>query len=293
MPARRQSMHRRMIVNTLTAAVASIAASISLGATGDEAQARITADVAAGRPVVVHVIVALCDNENQGIVPVPRHLGNGQDARSNLYWGALFGVRTYFVRQGGWTSVSVEKPSDTRIRERAVFVGTVQRAGRPASVHVVADAWDGAEIKAAIERFLSLAAGGATEQVSLGRGAEARSITAGGSAHVVAFVGHDGLMDFSLRGPDKRVGQAPPNSSIVLACASKPYFLDKLRAAGSHPLLLTTGLMAPEAYTLDAAIRSWIGGASVDATREAAATAYQRYQKCGMRAARNLFWGEP
>jgi hypothetical protein len=42
----------------------SAARSTAAAATGAEAQARIAADVAAGRPIVVHVIVALCDNEN-------------------------------------------------------------------------------------------------------------------------------------------------------------------------------------------------------------------------------------
>ncbi|MGC6431949.1 MAG: hypothetical protein ACON5F_12965 [Jejuia sp.] len=37
----------------------------------------------------IHVYVALCDNINQGIVPVPAKLGNGQDPKNNLYWGAM------------------------------------------------------------------------------------------------------------------------------------------------------------------------------------------------------------
>ena len=77
----------------------------------------------------------------------------------------------------------------------------------------------------------------------------------------------------------------------MLACASKPYFLEKLDAMGSHPLLLTTNLMAPEAYSLDAALRAWIGGASVVATGDAAAAAYHEHQRCGPGAARRLFWG--
>jgi hypothetical protein len=240
----------------------------------------------------VHVIVALCDNVNQGIVPVARHLGNGQDPRSNLYWGALFGVRTFFVRQGGWTSLPVEQPSDKRILERAVFFSHAQRAGGSAAVYVVADAWDGAEIRPAIERFLTVASGDGVETISLRQGREEVSLSAGGSAHLVAYVGHNGLMDFSMRAPDTRIDRKAAGSSIVLACASKPYFLDLLRAIGSHRLLLTTGLMAPEAYTLDAAIRSWAGGRSAASTREAAASAYQKYQRCGLRAARNLFWSE-
>src|SRR5687768_2778496 len=41
---------------------------------------------------VVHVFVALCDNEYQGIVPVPARIGNGDDPDNNLYWGAAYGV---------------------------------------------------------------------------------------------------------------------------------------------------------------------------------------------------------
>jgi len=51
------------------------------GATLEEVVARRDADFAAGRPLVAHVVVALCDNEFQGIVPVPASLGNGADPR--------------------------------------------------------------------------------------------------------------------------------------------------------------------------------------------------------------------
>ncbi len=38
----------------------------------------------------IHVFVALADNQNQGIVPVPAALGNGEDPERNLYWGSAF-----------------------------------------------------------------------------------------------------------------------------------------------------------------------------------------------------------
>ena len=46
----------------------------------------------------IHVFVALCDNKYQGIVPVPAKIGNGQDAATNLYWGAAFGVKTFLTK---------------------------------------------------------------------------------------------------------------------------------------------------------------------------------------------------
>src|SRR5215510_9764823 len=58
------------------------------------------------RPVVVHVFVALADNRTQGIVPVPAGLGNGKDPANNLYWGAAFGVKTFFKKSSAWKTVS-------------------------------------------------------------------------------------------------------------------------------------------------------------------------------------------
>ena len=284
-----RKIHRILALSLLLIPAAGIATEAP-AATGEEVQARIRRDVAAGLPVVAHVIVALCDNEHQGINPVDSRLGNGQDPPSNLYWGALYGVRSFFVREGGWTRLAVAKPADERILDRVVLRRHVEREGRRTTVFVVADAWDGAEIKAAIERFLTCAGGGAPETVRLVQGADSLSLAAGGAAHLVAYVGHDGLMEFSLEDPAQRAEGAQASSSMVLACSSRHYFLEKLRSAGSHALLLTTGLMAPEAYTLDAAIRSWAEGATPAETRAAAADAYDRYQPCGRQAALNLFW---
>ena len=265
--------------------------SVSGAATGQETQARIAGDLAAGRPIVVHVVVALCDNQNQGIVPVPKHLGNGQDPNSNLYWGALYGVRTFFPRRGGWTALPVDGQTNTEIRERLVFFREVTRGDGVVPVYIVAEAWDGAEIKSAIGRFFEIASGVGTEQVSFRRGSKQATISAGGSAHLVAFVGHNGLMDFSFRGTAERMPRQVASSSIVLACASKPYFLDLLRGVGSHPCCsrLDSWHRRPTRWTLRSDLRAQ--GGSVAAVRDAAATAYHAYQRCGRQAARNLFWG--
>lgn len=291
---REQIRSRRAWIMGLTLALSVMLSSLSAwgGASGRESQDRMTRDITAGLPVVIHVVVALCDNLHQGIVPVPAGIGNGQDPQSNLYWGAMYGVRTYLTRQAGWSRLQVVQPSDPKIQERIVLYTRIPRQGRAVPTYLVADAWDGAEMRGAIETFLSLASGKGVEVISPGSTADKISISAGGAAHLVTFVGHNGLMDFSVVGPTQRADKAPAASSMVLACASKPYFEQTLKGVGSHPLLLTTGLMAPEAYTLDAAIRSWVGGGTVAATREAAAQAYHKYQKCGLKAARGLFWGE-
>ena len=103
-------------------------------------------------PKSIHIIVALCDNEFQGIVPVSDLLGNGREPGTNLYWGALFGVKT-----------------------------------------------------------------------------------------------------------------------------------------NVNPILLTTGLMAPESYILGSVFESWIKKESKEDIRTQATIAYNKYQKCGLKAAKNLF----
>jgi hypothetical protein len=69
---------------------------------------------------------------------------------------------------------------------------------------------------------------------------------------------------------------------------SKTYFAAPLRVSGAQPLLWTTGLMAPEAYTLKSAIDGWILNETHAQIRERAAAAYDKYQKCGIKGARRL-----
>jgi hypothetical protein len=95
-------------------------------------------------------------------------------------------------------------------------------------------------------------------------------------------------MDFSLdQYPQKNDGN--PCDAVILACASKQYFSSPLRQTGANPILWTTGLMAPESYVLKAAIDGWILNESGEKIRKRAAEAYNSYQRCGLRAALNLF----
>jgi hypothetical protein len=97
-------------------------------------------------------------------------------------------------------------------------------------------------------------------------------------------------MDFQLtRYPSQK--DVSHRDVIVLACASKQYFADGVRASGAYPLLWTTNLMAPEAYTLKSALDGWIAEENREQIRDRAAAAYDKYQKCGVRAARRLLVG--
>lgn len=309
-------------------------------------------------PRVVHVYVALCDNEHQGIEPVPKALGDGEDPEHNLYWGAMYGVKTFFSRSAIWSVVAtVEKPSGA-VLERVVFRHAT------ANAYIVADAYKGSEIKRAITDFLDAVSGEASETVTVRVGEAEVSFEAGGAAELVAYVGHNGLMDFDLeegepdeggrreggdQGADKAgegadgkavTGDANSGASevddaarardtaredggagadtganggaeavtdaaasgdaakrdaaasrgaVVLCCMSNSYFSKRLEKAGVRPLLTTTGLMAPEAYTLKAALDGWIANESAEQIRVRAARAYDEYQDCNLAAAKRLF----
>jgi hypothetical protein len=62
-----------------------------------------------------------------------------------------------------------------------------------------------------------------------------------------------------------------------------------MKRTGAKPLLWTTGLMAPEAYTLESAIEGWILKESGKEIWMRASKIYARYQKCGLNSAKRLF----
>jgi len=227
----------------------------------------------------VHVFVALADNQHQGIIPVRARLGNGLDPDHNLYWGAAAGVRTFFARSAEWSLVNCSQKPKAEVLERCVF------KHRKAEVYMVADAYRGDEIREAILDFFDAAGGGSAETIKL---PDAVAVTIRGGSSLVAYVGHDGLMDFQLPLLPRKKNDAR-RDAIILACASKQYFAQALRTAGAYPLLWTTGLMAPEAYTLKSALDGWIAGETDQQIHERAAAAYDKYQRCGMRGARRLF----
>jgi hypothetical protein len=233
-------------------------------------------------PHAVHVYVALADNLHQGIVPVPSKLGNGQDPARNLYWGAAFGVKTYFKKSPEWKLLTCGPGHKPIVLERCIF----EHDDRVA--YLVADAYDGAHIREAVTDFLTATAGGNQETITFGQSGWQLNLAAGGAADLVAYVGHDAFMDFQIPPIAGSKGNKQ-RRAIVLACASKSFFAPYIRPTGADPLLWTTGLMAPEAYTLEAALDGWIAGEDDEAIRRRAAEAYDKYQKCGSRGALRLF----
>lgn len=229
------------------------------------------------KPKTIHVFVALCDNVNQGIVPVPSKLGNGQDPRNNLYWGAMYGVKSYFKRSKEWALISTTVKPEPYVLERILFKHTTK------NIYLLADAYDGKYIKQATVSFLEASAGNNKTTVNYNE----IEFSFSGESDLVVYIGHDGLMEFDVSGNFKRLDEAK-RDAIILACVSKDYFKPYLQQTKANPLVWSTGLMSPEAYTLKWALDGWILNETNLQIRERAAKAYNHYQKCGINGARRL-----
>lgn len=181
-------------------------------------------------PRVVHVFVSLADNQHQGIVPVPARLGDGDAPASNLYWGAAFGVKTFFRSSPDWELISTSSGPSLSILERCVF------KHRRQDVYLVADAYRGSQMREAVADFLSAASGRNSQSLTVRSKQASATILTGGGADLVVYVGHDAFMDFQI--PPAIGGKAArPRMAIVLACASKSYFASYLKSAQATPLL--------------------------------------------------------
>jgi len=255
---------------------------------GDEPgwdRARIQEDLEAGRPLVVHVLVALCSNDQ--IDCGSSIAGRAGNLSHNVYWGAIFGARRFLERKHSeFSRLSLEKIDDV-VLERAVYRRRVpaarwklQREGSVEQI-VVLDAVHGDAINRAVSGFWSAAASG--ERLSIVDGGRTRAL----SVHVAGYVGHNRLMDGVALPEAKPSPAALP--SFVLACYSESYFGTKLRKAGSTPLVTTRQLMAPEGYVLDAVLRGIGDGDDRSKIRERAVSAYAKWQKLSHGVASGIF----
>ncbi|WP_035615127.1 hypothetical protein [Haloferula sp. BvORR071] len=211
----------------------------------------------------IAVFVGLCDNATQGIVKVGAKIGDGNKPDDNLYWGCTDGLRSYFKASKNWKLEKHEKSTgDERILERMTFHHATKDAV------LVAEAWRGSNLKECYIAF---------EQSLVS-----------GKQDLVAFVGHNVLMDTAIEEPAAKA-PAGKTSAIVLCCKSESYFNTRLQNAAARPLLLTTQYMYPGSFILHDALEPWLAGKDRGALRSAAGAAYARNQKIKVAAATGVF----
>lgn len=236
--------------------------------------------IASNEPLVIHARVPLCDNDNQGITPVSKLLGNGFDLRNNLYWGAKYGVKHYFKSYTDWTLLESIKDVNSNILERLIFH---KKHAKGSDVYFIADAYRGDKMKPCLVDFFNATAGRQIESIQVND----QKINISSQADLLIFNGHNGLMDTEvdyIYSKDEKIREV-----AVIGCVSHSYFKPYLKRTKGYPLLMTTNLMAPEAYVMEAVIESWLNQKRGDQIRVQVGQAYHKFQKCGLGGATRLF----
>jgi hypothetical protein len=244
-----------------------------------ELRRQVATDLRAGRPLTVLLHVPLCDNAL--IHCGGRGRGDPESLARNLYWDTLGGARGWFDRaRSPYRRTSLQAASGEILETRSwrsppVEPGPAWRAlgvERSFEVVITAHAWRGQAIDAALATFLR----------DLHRG----------SAHLVAWAGHNRFMDLPtydfarVRGGTSASRRA---GAIMLACKTEPYLRGPLAEGAIVPLLLTRDFVFPGAFALDGALTAFASGGSLAEIRLRAAQAYAKEQRKELTRVQSVF----
>lgn len=242
----------------------------------------LTQKVENGQPLVAHVLVPLCDNEHQGIVPTSASIGNGMDPDHNLYWMTSKGVKRFFRDLPDWEMISEKEPVGEHILERAVFKKTFKNG---ATVILVADAYRGDRMHECLNDYFNSLSGHFVDSLKIGE----EYVQINGNADLVAFNGHNGLMDETTT-YEYADESTKPKDAVSISCASGAYFKDHYWSTSSYPLVHTTNLLYPGAFILEGIISQWAMLEAEESCKKAAGNAYYEHKpKSGPNGSQNLF----
>jgi hypothetical protein len=118
------------------------------------------------------------------MVPVSVKLGNGKNPGNNLYWGAAYGVKSYFkYKTTDWEILKSYKSENSFILERVLFKHATE------DIFMLADAYDGEKIKDCTIDFIKASNNQNLIEILY----DSMNLKFWGNADLVAYVGHDGL----------------------------------------------------------------------------------------------------
>jgi hypothetical protein len=246
-------------------------------------QDRIIEDIKAGHPIVTSITAPLCD---ASIIPCGNSkLGDGNSLDTNLYWATTPGFGAWFRRRGGgWKRVESLREKATGdddllavdIYHRSMKTPVAwQRRGAPKQfeVYIVVNGWRGTAIDRALATYASEMSGLVPRVYPLPGGIK---LNAGGDAHVIAYSGHNRLMDlaaYQWPSPGQRA-----MGFIAVACMTADYMESNVPAPTRVPLLMTRDYLFANAAPVEAVLLTLLRGEGYQAMRVNAAAAYARVQ---------------
>lgn len=240
-------------------------------------------------PLVAHILVPLCDNEHQGIVPTSASIGDGMKPDHNLYWATSKGVKRYFKELKDWELQRLDYDPSKDILQRVIFKKSFANG---AVVYIVADAYRGDRMPECLDDYFNSLSEHKKDTLIINND----TIGINGSADLIAFNGHNGLMDENTTF-EKATSQTRPKDAVSISCASRGYFKAMYLETNSYPLVHTTNLLYPGAFILEGIINKWAMLESDIECKKAAGDAYYKHKpNSGPNGAQNLFdygwqWG--
>jgi len=234
-----------------------------------------------GIPLVAHILVPLCDNDHQGIVPTTESLGDGFNLKSNLYWATSNGLKRYFKEKRQWKMLKdIIYDKDSITLERVVFKRGYENN---AEVILIVDAYRGDKMEDCLKDFFNSLAGELKDTVFI----DLDTVLINAKADLIAFNGHNGLMDVFV---DEVYNQdSIQKDAAVIACSSMYDFNERLNLLQAYPLVTTNNSLYPGAFIMEAVINNWALMKTDEEIKLSAGDAYHRVKQCGVIGARNLF----
>ncbi|WP_078128949.1 hypothetical protein [Leptospira alexanderi] len=215
----------------------------------------------------IEVFVPLCDGAQ--LACGKGKAGDPRSLKANLYWGAAFGVESFFKRASGYQIVDRKEGQPDSSILRQLTVERIPQKGEQ-KVFILFYAYAGDKIDNALVDFLNATAGK-------------------NNADLLVWAGHNRLMD--RLPPSLKNSPRSSKSVAVLACESEKYFGPVLRSVGAKPIAMTRTFMAPEAYLLEALASTVAKSGLKDkrAIRSSLVAAYAKYQRISISAAGTVF----
>jgi hypothetical protein len=149
---------------------------------------------------------------------------------------------------------------------------TWRKRGAPArfELDIVIHAWRGKAIDTALAAYAQDVSGGPAREVRLD---DSSIVRAGGAAQLVAWVGHNRLMDFDTAYAWPKPG-GEAKGTIAIACHTAAYMEAEVAGATRVPLLMTRDLLFANAAPLEAVVMAFAGGHGYARIRADASAAY-------------------
>lgn len=232
--------------------------------------------------LTVTIHVGLADHERDR---VPARFGDGNEPRTNYFWGALYGLENHLLNAAGWRRAYRDNGDGRMILRRTVLHRRVapqpawmaRGIGEPFDIYVLAQAWRASAAQAAVRQPLREALG--NEETVLAVDGVPRSFGSGSS--LIGYYGPNPLAEeYSDPLADVEAAGNPRLIGVFYICAmSAVYFHPAVIGSNLYPVLFTRRPLVTEGYLAAGMLDALTTGELGDGFLDAAAAAYVAHQK--------------